>query len=182
MLNQSSCMTMIFLNRSYNNPVKAGLCTLPEEYIYSSVRNYLEDNFSDGLLTHLEDRVVGCWPEKAQQRVALEVGLEWERQRGVKMVDKYEKLQSSKQNVNIALILTKECLLSLAKNKLFTILLSAPNSPFAKNLKRSFEKTTMYQIKRNIMTAFNCTATEADQILATIPKEITNAVLNQLKK
>ena len=34
------------------NPVKAGLCTLPEEYIYLSARNYLEDNFSDGLLTH----------------------------------------------------------------------------------------------------------------------------------
>jgi hypothetical protein len=25
---------------------------LPEEYIYSSARNYLEDSFSDGLLTH----------------------------------------------------------------------------------------------------------------------------------
>jgi putative transposase len=34
------------------NPVKAGLCSLPEEYIYSSARYYLEDNFSDGLLTH----------------------------------------------------------------------------------------------------------------------------------
>jgi len=34
------------------NPVKAGLCNLPEEYIYSSGRNYLEDNFSDGLLTY----------------------------------------------------------------------------------------------------------------------------------
>jgi len=34
------------------NPVKAGLCMLPEEYIYSSARYYLEDDFSDGLLTH----------------------------------------------------------------------------------------------------------------------------------
>jgi len=34
------------------NPVKAGLCSLPEEYIYSSVRYYQEDNFSDGVLTH----------------------------------------------------------------------------------------------------------------------------------
>ena len=34
------------------NPVKAGLCTLAEEYIYSSARYYLDDNFSDGLLTH----------------------------------------------------------------------------------------------------------------------------------
>jgi len=32
--------------------LKAGLCTLVEEYIYSSARYYLEDNFSDGLLTH----------------------------------------------------------------------------------------------------------------------------------
>jgi putative transposase len=36
----------------HHNPVKAGLCNLPEEYIYSSARNYLEDSFSDGLLTH----------------------------------------------------------------------------------------------------------------------------------
>ena len=34
------------------NPVKAGLCSLPEEYIYSSARYYQEDNFSDGVLTH----------------------------------------------------------------------------------------------------------------------------------
>jgi len=34
------------------NPVKAGLCMLAEEYIYSSARNYLKDDFSDGFLTH----------------------------------------------------------------------------------------------------------------------------------
>jgi len=40
------------LDYIHHNPVKAGLCMLPEEYLYSSARNYLEDNFSDGLLTH----------------------------------------------------------------------------------------------------------------------------------
>jgi hypothetical protein len=73
-------------------------------------------------------------------------------------------------------------LLSVAKNVLFTKLLSTPNSPYAKLLKRSFEKNTLYQIKSNIMTAFGCTAAEADQILATIPKEITNVIINAIKQ
>jgi putative transposase len=40
------------LDYIHDNPVKAGLCNFPEEYLYSSARNYLEDNFNDGLLTH----------------------------------------------------------------------------------------------------------------------------------
>jgi len=40
------------LDYIYINPVKAGLCNLAEEYIYLSARYYLEDYFSDGLLTH----------------------------------------------------------------------------------------------------------------------------------
>jgi len=62
------------------NPLKAGLCNLSEEYIYSSARYYQEDNFSYGVLTHY--RAVGCWPEKAQQRVELWIGERWSANKG----------------------------------------------------------------------------------------------------
>ena len=34
------------------NPVKAGLCRLPEEYSYSSAKFYVDGNDSFGMLTH----------------------------------------------------------------------------------------------------------------------------------
>jgi putative transposase len=37
------------------NPVKAGLCTLPEEYYYSSARFYELNECAWDFLTHYED-------------------------------------------------------------------------------------------------------------------------------
>ena len=41
------------LDYIHHNPVKAGLCNLPEEYLYSSARYYQKGfQFREGILTH----------------------------------------------------------------------------------------------------------------------------------
>ena len=44
------------LDYIHYNPVKAGLCTLPEEYPYSSAKYYLS-NANDPLLTHYMEHI-----------------------------------------------------------------------------------------------------------------------------
>jgi REP element-mobilizing transposase RayT len=44
------------LDYIHNNPVKAGLCDLPEDYLYSSARYYIL-NDTDGLLTHYMEHI-----------------------------------------------------------------------------------------------------------------------------
>lgn len=41
----------------HNNPVKAGLCTLPEEYTYSSCRFYEMNKDEWGFITHYEEHL-----------------------------------------------------------------------------------------------------------------------------
>ena len=40
------------LDYIHHNPVKAGLCNLPEEYLYSSAKYYESVVFNDEILTH----------------------------------------------------------------------------------------------------------------------------------